>query len=63
MLTNANIELYLLIMIISINIVINGFKNNFSNILVLLISTTILFFLTNDIKTTLLKIKSIIKME
>ena len=54
MLTNANIELYLLIMIISINIVINGFKNNFSNILVLLISTTILFFLTNDIKTTLL---------
>ena len=54
MLTNKNIELYLLIMIISINIVINGFKKNFSNILVLLISTTTLFLLTNDIKTTLL---------
>ena len=54
MLTQQNIQLYLLISIISINIVIYGLKKNYNNIFVLFISTILLFFLTNNINTTLL---------
>ena len=54
MLDNKNIELYLLIIFICINIFISSFKKNYINILVLFISTTILFILTKNIQTTLL---------
>lgn len=49
-----NIELYLLILIIGYNLIIHSVKQNFNNILVLLLSSITLFLVTKDINKTLL---------
>lgn len=51
---HKNIELYLLISIIGYNLIIHSVKQNFNNILVLLISSIALFLVTKDINKTLL---------
>jgi hypothetical protein len=48
-----NIELYLLTTIIGFNIIINSIKHNYLNILVIILSSCVLFLLTRNITDTL----------